>query len=94
VLGYALVGLVLGSLGLTAFLAELFPTRLRYSGLALTYGVASALFGGTAPVVAASLTRQSAAQSPAWYATAVAAAAVVCVLMAPETVNRPLDTDG
>lgn len=95
VLGYALVGLVLGSLGLTAFLAELFPTRLRYSGLALTYGVASALFGGTAPVVAASLTRQSgAAQSPAWYATAVAAAAVVCVLMAPETMNRPLDTDG
>jgi MFS transporter, MHS family, proline/betaine transporter len=95
VLGYALVGLVLGTLGLTAFLAELFPTRLRYSGLALTYGMASALFGGTAPVVAATLARQGGtARSPAWYTTAVAAVAVVCVLMAPETAHRPLDTDG
>ncbi len=93
--GYALVGLVLGALALTAFLAELFPTRLRYSGLALTYGIASALFGGTAPAVAAALARQGGlVQSPAWYATAVAAVAVVCVLLAPETAHRPLDTDG
>ena len=70
---------------------ELFPTRLRYSGLALTYGLASALFGGTAPIVAAALTRQSGtAQSAAWYATVVA---VVCVLSAPETVDLPLAKD-
>ena len=94
VLGYALVGLVLGALGLTAFLVELFPTRLRYSGLALTYGLASALFGGTAPVVAAALTRLSGTvQSAAWYATVVAAIAIVCALTAPETVNRPLDRE-
>lgn len=94
-LGYALVGLVIGTLGLTAFLVELFPTRLRYSALALTYGLASALFGGTAPVAAAALTRLSGTmQSAAWYATLVAAAAVVCALAAPETVDRPLDRDG
>jgi MHS family proline/betaine transporter-like MFS transporter len=94
IVGYAVVGLVLGALGLTAFLVELFPTRLRYSGLALTYGVASGVFGGTAPVIAAALTRSSgSARSAAWYATVVAALAIVCVLAAPETVDRPLDRD-
>ncbi|HXX76545.1 MAG TPA: MFS transporter [Nitrospiraceae bacterium] len=32
--------------------AELFPTRHRYTGLSLGYNIASALFGGTAPLVA------------------------------------------
>jgi MHS family proline/betaine transporter-like MFS transporter len=31
---------------------ELFPTRLRYTGLSIGYNVASALFGGTAPLIA------------------------------------------
>ena len=93
-LGYSLIGLALGSLALTAFLAELFPTRLRYSGLSLTYGIASALFGGTAPFVAALLAQQTGnARLPAWYAACVTAVAVVCVVMAPETADRPLDTD-
>jgi len=93
-LGYCLIGLALGSLAPTAFLAELFPTKLRYSGLSLTYGIASALFGGTAPFVAAVLAQRTGnVQVPAWYATCVTAAAVVCVLMAPETAHRPLDTD-
>jgi MHS family proline/betaine transporter-like MFS transporter len=48
-LGYSLIGLALGTLVSSTFLAELFPTRLRYSGLSLTYGLASALFGGTGP---------------------------------------------
>jgi hypothetical protein len=60
----------------------------------LTYGVASGVFGGTAPVIAAALTRSSgSARSAAWYATVVAALAIVCVLAAPETVDRPLDRD-
>jgi MHS family proline/betaine transporter-like MFS transporter len=93
-LGYSLIGLALGSLALTAFLAELFPTRLRYSGLSLTYGIASALFGGTAPFVAAFLAQQTGdVRLPAWYAACVTAVAVVCVVMAPETADRPLDTD-
>jgi hypothetical protein len=35
VLGYALIGLALGTLVPSTFLAELFPTRLGYSGLSL-----------------------------------------------------------
>jgi MHS family proline/betaine transporter-like MFS transporter len=94
-LGYSLIGLALGTLVPSSFLAELFPTRLRYSGLSLTFGVASALFGGTAPALATFLVRRTgAALSPAWYASGVTAVAVACVLLAPETVNRPLHADG
>jgi Sugar (and other) transporter len=51
--------LALGTLVPSTFLAELFPTRRRYSGLSLTYGLGSALFGGTAPALAAFLVRRT-----------------------------------
>jgi MHS family proline/betaine transporter-like MFS transporter len=91
-LGYSLIGLALGTLVPSTFLAELFPTRLRYSGLSLTYGLGSALFGGTAPALATFLVRRTgAALSPAWYATALAVVALGCALLARETAGRPLD---
>jgi MFS transporter, MHS family, proline/betaine transporter len=94
-LGYALIGLALGTLVPSAFLAELFPTPLRYSGLSLTYGLASALFGGTAPALATFLVRRTGdTLSPAWYATGLTVVAIACVLAAPETVGRPLDAGG
>jgi MHS family proline/betaine transporter-like MFS transporter len=48
-----LFGLVLGIyLGpVPALLVELFPTSIRYTGMALSYNAAAALFGGTAPMV-------------------------------------------
>jgi MFS transporter, MHS family, proline/betaine transporter len=77
---------------LSTFLAELFPTRLRYSGLSLTYGVGSAIFGGTAPFVATLLMRGTGdLRAAAWYATAVMGLAVGCAYRAPETAHRPLD---
>ncbi|TAE34803.1 MAG: MFS transporter [Alphaproteobacteria bacterium] len=33
------------------FLVELFPTPVRFSGMAISYNLAAALFGGTAPLV-------------------------------------------
>ena len=91
-LGYAAVGLPLGSLALSTFLAELFTTRLRYSGLSLTYGVGSAIFGGTAPFVATLLVRGTGdLRAGAWYATAVVGLAVGCAIAAPETAHRPLN---
>jgi MFS transporter, MHS family, proline/betaine transporter len=94
-LGYSLVGIALGTLVPSTFLAELFPTRLRYSGLSLTYGLGSALFGGTAPALAAFLVRRTGdALSPAWYATALTVVATACVLLAPETAGRPLEAGG
>jgi MFS transporter, MHS family, proline/betaine transporter len=92
-LGFSLVGLPLGTLVPSTFLAELFPTRLRYSGLSLTYGLASVLFGGTAPAVATFLVRRTGdVLAAAWYATGLTVVAVACVLLAPETVGRSLDT--
>jgi len=32
-------------------LVEIFPTRLRYTGMALSYNISAALFGGTTPMV-------------------------------------------
>lgn len=49
----ALFTLVLGFyLGpVAALLVELFPTSVRYTGMAIAYNLAAALFGGTAPMV-------------------------------------------
>lgn len=46
-LGYLLVGLAISCFVLPSFLSELFPAEVRSTALALTYGLASALVGGT-----------------------------------------------
>jgi MFS family permease len=71
-----------------AFLAELFPTRIRYTSLSLPYHLTSAWFGGFMPFVASSLTARSGdPYTGLWYPVAVA---TVCLLLAlrhvPETV--------
>ena len=45
-----ILGIYLGPI--PAVLAELFPTKVRYTGLAISYNICAALFGGTAPMVA------------------------------------------
>lgn len=45
----ALVGLFLGPM--PAVLVELFPTAVRFTGMALSYNFAATLFGGTTPMV-------------------------------------------
>ncbi|MGO3153746.1 MAG: MFS transporter [Galactobacter sp.] len=52
-LGLAVLGLLLVALTsvLSATLSALFPTQVRYSGLAFGYNVATAIFGGTAGLV-------------------------------------------
>lgn len=42
-----------------AILADLFPTRVRFSGVALGFNVAFTIFSGTAPLVATSLIQQT-----------------------------------
>lgn len=71
-----------------AFLAELFPTRIRYTSLSLPYHLTSAWFGGFMPFVASSLNaRTGDPYAGLWYPVVVAAA---CLLLAmryvPETV--------
>lgn len=73
-------------------MAELFPPQLRYSGTAIGYNLALALFGGTAPLVATWLiARTGNLAAPAWYLTILSAISLLCVLaIRPRTLpNRP-----
>jgi MFS transporter, MHS family, proline/betaine transporter len=94
VLGYVLVALPLASLVVVpVYLAELFPTPVRSTALAISYGLGSALFGGTAPLLATVLVRRTGSPvAPAIYAVAVAVAAVAAAMAASETAFRPLGT--
>jgi MHS family proline/betaine transporter-like MFS transporter len=52
-LGQALFALVVAFyIGpVPALLVEIFPTRVRYTGMSLSYNISAAVFGGTAPIV-------------------------------------------
>lgn len=64
-----------------AFLSELFPTDVRYTGFAFTFNCANALMGGTTPLVATWLIHTSGSKiSPAWYLMLVAVVAMVAIL--------------
>lgn len=53
---------------LPSYLAEMFPTRVRYSGFAVSFNLSNALFGGTAPFVATVLIATSGSVlAPGWY---------------------------
>jgi MHS family proline/betaine transporter-like MFS transporter len=79
------MGMLLGTLVVSAFAAELFPTAVRATGVALTYGVATAAFGGTAPVVATLLVSADAAWVVPAYLAAAAGLALVAAVTAGET---------
>jgi metabolite-proton symporter len=75
-----------------AFLAELFGTRVRYTGASLGYQLAAPLSGGAAPLVAtALLTWSGGAPWPvALYLMGMAAVTVTAVTLAAETRRRDL----
>lgn len=76
---------------LPCFLSEIFPTRVRYSGFALTFNAANALFGGTAPLVATWLIGVTGSKlAPAWYLVGAAGVALIAMLASSETARRPL----
>ncbi|MGF9661263.1 MFS transporter [Arthrobacter crystallopoietes] len=76
---------------LPSFLAEMFPTKIRYSGFAVSFNLSNALFGGTAPFVATLLISLSGnALAPAWYLGAAALVSLVAVALSKETSRMPL----
>jgi MFS transporter, MHS family, proline/betaine transporter len=94
-LGYLLIGAAISCFVLPSFLSELFPTRVRSTALSLTYGLASALLGGTAPLLDTLLVQRTGNPlAPAWYAIAVTVPAAAGLLLTRETAFRPLTTHG
>ena len=76
---------------LPCFLAEIFPTRVRFSGFAFSFNVANAVFGGTAPFIATWLIQMTGNKmAPAWYLLAAAAVALVAMLASRETAYKAL----
>jgi MFS transporter, MHS family, proline/betaine transporter len=79
------VGMLIGTLVVAAFVAELFPTAVRATGVALTYGMATAVFGGTAPLIATLLVATDLAWAVPVYLAVVALLALAAAVKARET---------
>lgn len=76
---------------LPSFLAEQFPTAVRYSGFAVSFNLANALFGGTAPMICTWLIAQSGSDlAPGWYLMAAAVVSLIAILFAKETSRQAL----
>lgn len=84
-----LAGAILGALVIGAHLAECFPVTVRATGIALTFGLATALVGGTAPLVGSVLAASGASIGIPVYLAVLSAAGVVAASSVPRTV--PLD---
>lgn len=86
----ALVGMLAGP-G-PAMLAEMFPTRVRYTGLGLAYSLSNALFSGCAGLIITGLMKQTGnADIPAWYVMATAVVSFIALLsLNKDDHRRPL----
>ena len=74
------------------FKAELFPMHVRALGVGLAYGVANALFGGTAENVALAFKQAGNESYFYWYVTAICALSLVTALVMKDTrKDNPLD---
>ncbi|MDX6322703.1 MAG: hypothetical protein QOF52_2561 [Propionibacteriaceae bacterium] len=74
-----------------AFIAEMFPTKVRYSGASMGYQLAGILGGALAPIISvALLDRYDTSLAVSLYVVVVLAVTVVCVLAAPESARADL----
>ena len=74
-----------------AFIAELFSTKLRYSGASMGYQIAGVLGGGIAPLVSIALARSfGTAFAVSFYVLAMVVLTLVALAVAPETARIDL----
>jgi MHS family shikimate/dehydroshikimate transporter-like MFS transporter len=80
---------------LAAFYAELFPARVRYSGVSIGYQAGSVVLGGFTPLLATSVTLWSGGASWSLMLLVAAGALIAAATMAvaPETFRRSLDAE-
>jgi MHS family shikimate/dehydroshikimate transporter-like MFS transporter len=76
-----------------AYFAELFGTRVRYSGASLGYQLASVFAGGFAPLIATALLAAGGSSLVALYVTGMGLITVVATLLARETKDVDFDRD-
>ncbi|MDQ7908312.1 MFS transporter [Phytohabitans sp. ZYX-F-186] len=72
-------------------LPTLFPTPVRAGALSITYNVSTSLFGGTTPVIAATLVDATGSLlAPGFLLAAAGLLGGIAVYLAPETARRPM----
>jgi MFS family permease len=77
-------GIIVGSM--SAFFTELFPTRVRYTAMSVSYQVASVVGGSVAPIIGTALLAWTGTpQVVAVYAGLMAVPGIICVLLSRET---------
>ena len=77
--------------GQPAIMAEMFPTRMRYSGVSLGYQVTSIAAGSLAPIIATALLRNYDSSVPvAFYLLAASAVTIIAVAVTRETKGASL----
>jgi metabolite-proton symporter len=76
-----------------AYFAELFGTRVRYSGASLGYQLASVFAGGFAPLIATALLAAGGSNLVALYVVGMGLISVVATLLARETRGVDFDRD-
>ena len=91
-LGLFLMGLIFGPMG--AFLPELFPTRVRYTGASLTYNLAGILGASLAPYIAQTLVDRGGLGWVGGYISIAAVISVVAVWLIRETHDQDLTRVG
>ncbi len=76
-----------------AIMTEAFPTKIRYTGLSVSYNISLAVFGGTTPMVATWLIKVSGGNvwMPVYYLIGSALIAIITLFFMPETYKKELD---
>ena len=73
------MGFVYGPLG--AWLTDLFPPRVRYTGASMTFNIAGVIGGGLTPYFAQKLALKGGLMPVGWYLSAAAALSLIALLM-------------
>lgn len=93
-IGEIILGLCIVPLNATVptMLAEIFPTEVRASGVAIAYNLGFAIFGGTAPLIALFLVDLTGSKfAPAWYIFICAVIVLIALRYIKETYQEVLD---
>jgi hypothetical protein len=74
-----------------AFITELFPTRIRYSGVSIAYQLTSIFAGSLAPIIALYLYKETGSATPvAIYVAIACAISGISAILAAETRGKEL----
>ena len=96
IMGAIIIGLVFHAFmyaGQPAIMAEMFPTRMRYSGVSLGYQVTSIVAGSLAPIIAAGLLERFDSSVPiAIYLAGASVVTIIAVIAARETKGIALES--